>query len=78
MKDNIKEFHASFCIFTAFYEDCLVRSATLEKQIEEVKPNPKLAFRNTFVPLSLSVSQLILNILTLQIIILNKKKIQFI
>lgn len=43
MKDNIKEFHASFCIFTAFYEDCLVRSATLEKQIEEVKTKSKVS-----------------------------------
>lgn len=41
-KKIIKEFHASSYIFTAFYEDFLVRSATLEKQIEELKTKSKV------------------------------------
>lgn len=41
-KKIIKEFHASSYIFDVLYEDFLIRTDTLEKQIEELKTRPKV------------------------------------
>jgi N-acetylneuraminic acid mutarotase len=41
-KKIIKEFHANSYIFNVFYEDFLIRTDTLERQIEELKTRPKV------------------------------------
>jgi hypothetical protein len=47
-KKIIKEFHSSSYVFNAFYQDFLTSTATLEKQIEELKTRPKVRIEKTF------------------------------
>lgn len=47
-KKIIKEFHSSSYVFSAFYQDFLTTTATLEKQIEELKTRPKVRIEKTF------------------------------
>lgn len=41
-KKIIKEFHANSYLFATFYEDFLLRTTTLEKQIKDLKARPKV------------------------------------
>lgn len=41
-KKIIREFHANSYVFAAFYEDFLVRTAALEKQVEVLKAKSKV------------------------------------
>ncbi|MBP2100379.1 hypothetical protein [Enterococcus rivorum] len=47
-KKIIKEFHANSYTFNAFYQDFLTSTATLEKQIEELKNRPKVRVEKSF------------------------------
>lgn len=47
-KKIMKEFHANSYIFNAFYQDFLISTDTLEKQIKELKTRPKARIDKTF------------------------------
>lgn len=47
-KKIMKEFHANSYIFNAFYQDFIDSTATLEKQIDELKNRPKATVEKSF------------------------------
>lgn len=47
-KKIMKEFHSSSYIFNAFYQDFLTSTATLERQIEDLKNRPKATVEKSF------------------------------
>ncbi|ETC91996.1 hypothetical protein T481_09195 [Enterococcus faecalis PF3] len=47
-KKIMKEFHSSSYIFNAFYQDFLTSTATLERQIEDLKNRSKATVEKSF------------------------------